>query len=534
MRHQLLFLLLLAILSLVESHTTIDAASRYRQARYIRTTQGHETAQPLWKDLLDEFPSDRTAATHIASSRDSSRHQDRLIECQDRDCRQRVIQLLRESNYNPQAIADCIFGDDQAKTKTVLNSCAPLYLSPLAAGATCPPLPTSRLSCWMQLLLMSVCLPLDCWLQHFTRQDFELCESMGLLFAENDFVIPLCHVMPVALYNHAASPKILYVATDLHPRALNTIHVGTNQDGAVMYLGPDSLALVHHYSAQLQHGQHASILDLGTGSGIQALIAQATTQAPHVTCVDVNRRALLLAKLNFEWNRQDDESLHLVLVLGDLREDQGQRLMVDAVNGSTTLSITPESWSELLVPPTLMLSNPPFLPVPDDDAVIHNRHGWFSSGGPSGEDLLQIVVELSSAILPEHGTLAIVSEFMNPHLVGKRIQEWWGRGCSDSEVVTAAATGVLFTNQAPIDASIYAQRRADTSDEEDIWKQHLEREGITHISPGLLFLRKSAEGGTLQLQQELVPKTTQGSIWTPTNQEAVDFTRDHLRQVLED
>ena len=533
MKLQFFFLLLLAILSLVDSHTTTDAASRYRQARYIRTTQGHETAQPLWKDLLDGFPSDRTAATRIASSRDSLRHQDRLIECKDTDCQQRVIQLLRESNYNPQAIADCIFADDQAKKQTALNSCAPLYLSTLAAGATCPPLPTSRLNCWMQLLLLSVCLPLDCWLQHFTRQDLDLCESMGILVVENDYVIPYCHVMPVALDKHAASPKILYVATDLHPRVLNMIHVGTNQDGAVMYLGPDSLALVHHYSSQLQHGQHASILDLGTGSGIQALMAQATTQAPHVTCVDVNRRALLLAKLNFEWNLEDDESLNLDLVLGDLREDEAQRLMVDTVNGITTLS-SPESWSELLVPPTLMLSNPPFLPVPDDDADIHNRHGWFSGGGPSGEDLLQIVVELSSAILPKHGTLAIVSEFMNPHLVGRRIEEWWGRGDGDSEAVTAAATGILFTNQAPIDASTYAERRADTGDEQDIWKQHLEREGITHISPGLLFVRKSAETGALQLQGELVPKTTQGSIWTPTNQEAVDFTRDHLRQVLED
>jgi methylase of polypeptide subunit release factors len=538
MRLQFLLSLLLAILSLAESHTTTDAASRYRQARYLRTTRGHEAAQPLWKDLLDKFHADRTAATHIASSRDSLRRQDQLIECKDRNCQRRFIQLLRESNYSPQAIADCIFGEDQAKRQTALNSCAPLYLSPLAAGATCPPLPTSRLSCWMQLLLLSVCLPLDCWLQHFTRQDLLLCESIGVLFVDDGYVIPYCHILPVALDNNAASPKILYVATDLHPRVLNTIHVGMNQDGAVMYLGPDSLALVHHYSSQLQHGQHASILDLGTGSGIQALVAQASTQSPHVTCVDVNQRALLLAKLNFKWNQETtsadddhvDESLRLDLILGDLREDQGQRLMVDADNGLATLS-SPESWSDLLAHPTLILSNPPFLPVPDVDAVINNRHGWFSGGGPSGEDLLQRVVELSSEILPQHGTLAIVSEFMNPRLVSNRIQDWWSR--KDGE--TAAATGILLTNQVPIDARTYAERRAgSTSEEEAIWKQHLDTEGITSISPGLLFVRKGAENGTLELHQELVPKTTQGSIWTPTNKKAVDFTRTHLRQVLEE
>jgi hypothetical protein len=116
----------------------------------------------LWKDLLEEFSTDRTAATWIASSRDSLRRQDQLVDCKDRVCQQRFIQLLKASNYSPQAIADCIFGDDgTTKKKAALNSCAPLYLSPLAAGATCPPLPTSRLSCWMQLLLLSVCLGLD-------------------------------------------------------------------------------------------------------------------------------------------------------------------------------------------------------------------------------------------------------------------------------------------------------------------------------------------------------------------------------------
>jgi hypothetical protein len=202
---------------------------------------------------------------------------------------------------------------------------------------------------------------------------------------------------------------------------------------------------------------------------------------------------------------------------------------VDAVNGRTTLS-SPESWSELLAHPTLILSNPPFLPVPDVDAVINNRHGWFSGGGPSGEDLLERVIELSSELLSERGTLAIVSEFMNPHLVCNRIQDWWSRKGKE----TAAATGILLTNQVPIDASTYAERRAGTSDEEAIWKQHLDRVGITSVSPGLLFVRKSADNGNLQLRQELVPKTTQGSIWTPTNQEAVDFTRTHLRQVLEE
>jgi methylase of polypeptide subunit release factors len=537
-RVQLLFSSLLVFLSLAESHTTTDAASRYRQARYIRATQGHEAAQPLWKELLKEFHADRTAATWIASSPDTLTRQDRLVECKDRDSQQSFIQLLKASNYSPQAIADCIFGEEETpKKKTALNTCAPLYLSPLAAGAECPPLPTNRLSCWMQLLLLSVCLPLDCWLQHFTRQDLDLCERTGVLFLDDDYVIPYCHVMPVALGNHATSPKLLYVATDSHPRVLNTIHVGTNQDGAVMYLGPDSLALVHHFSSELKPYSQSRILDLGTGSGIQALIAQATTQATHVTCVDVNRRALLLAKLNFEWNRDvttenDNENLNLDLVLGDLREDQGQRLIVD--DEATTTTSLPKSWPDLFAHPTLILSNPPFLPVPDVNTVIKHRHGWFSGGGPSGEDLLQRVIELSSEILSEQGILAIVSEFMNPHLVGSRIQEWWDRGSSDLKVATAAAKGVLFTNQAPIDASMYAERRADTSEEEDIWKQHLEREGITHISPGLLFVRKASNNGILRLEQELVPKTTQGSIWTPTNQEAVQFTRTHSGSVLDE
>eukprot|EP00429_Kryptoperidinium_foliaceum_P050885 CAMPEP_0176126710 /NCGR_PEP_ID=MMETSP0120_2-20121206/63960_1 /TAXON_ID=160619 /ORGANISM="Kryptoperidinium foliaceum, Strain CCMP 1326" /LENGTH=77 /DNA_ID=CAMNT_0017461653 /DNA_START=55 /DNA_END=285 /DNA_ORIENTATION=+ len=74
-----------------------------------------------------------------------------------------------------------------------------------------------------------------------------------------------------------------------------------------------------------------------------------------------------------------------------------------------------------------MLANPPFLPVPVGDETINKRHGLFSSGGGSGEEILARIVELASKYLEPEGSLAVVSEFMNPGTdFFERLKSWWG------------------------------------------------------------------------------------------------------------
>jgi methylase of polypeptide subunit release factors len=336
-------------------------------------------------------------------------------------------------------------------------------------------------------------------------------EDLGVAFSDEDgWVVPYCHVMPVKVVN-----QTVYLATDLHPNILSTTTIG-DDEGAVMYIGPDSLALMDHWQSRQPQVADASIVDFGTGSGIQALTMALVCGGggdANVTCVDINPRALRLTRLNFGWNGMKEPTL----ILGDVSESTGRIYNNDA---NMTLS-----WRQILGQPTMILANPPFLPVPVQDSVISKRHGLFSSGGASGEIVMQRIVELASESLSSSsGTLAIVSEFMNPNTDFRhRLAEWWG-DFDDGR----PAKAILFTNEQAMDAEIYAQRRADSEMEVGRWKRHLEDEKITHISPGLLFVRKAGGKGGLEFSQYLVPKMEQGSIWTPTNRYAREYTRDVL------
>jgi len=113
-----------------------------------------------------------------------------------------------------------------------------------------------------------------------------------------------------------------------------------------------------------------------------------------------------------------------------------------------------------------------------------------------------------------------------------KIKDWWGTHQS------LDATGVLFTNEFAINSTTYSQRRAMNNDDEDVavWKDHLTMHGIDSISPGLLLI-KTGESITspkqLTLEHKFVPKSNLGSIWTPHNYRAVEFTQKILTSLFE-
>jgi hypothetical protein len=292
-------------------------------------------------------------------------------------------------------------------------------------------------------------------------------------------------------------------------------------------------ALIDHWSSQQHVKETDSIIDFGCGSGIQALsLAVQSSGKANVKCVDINERALRFTRFNFEWNNFDVPTL----ILGNINRSSGTFFGTEG---------TPKPWKELLgESTTYLVSNPPFLPVPVQDDPISSRYGLFSSGGSSGEEFLESLVRLSSSLLDRNdpsATLAVVSEFMNPHVgFDSRLSSWW-----DDDAGPAQA--LLLTNQDALDATVYAQRRADSSEEASKWEQHLQQEGIETVSPGLMFLRRHPitcgtksqneskndmirDTHLVDLTQFFVPKTSEGSIWTPTNLDARDFTRQRIRK----
>ena len=259
-----------------------------------------------------------------------------------------------------------------------------------------------------------------------------------------------------------------------------------------------------------------------------SLIARSSGKTK-VKCVDINKRALRVTKLNFEWNNFDEPTL----VLGNINNPSGRIFESGA---------TPKPWKKLLgKSATYLVSNPPFLPVPVHDPIISSRYGLFSSGGSTGEEFFESLVRLASGVLDRHdpsATLAVVSEFMNPNGdFDLRLSSWWSDG--------DPAVALLLTNEDALGASAYAQRRADSAEETAQWEQHLQQEDIESISPGLMFLKRKPNicdtkpredeftgenTHVVDLTHRLVPKTTEGSIWTPTNRNARTFTRHHIAE----
>jgi methylase of polypeptide subunit release factors len=496
------------------------------------------------------------------------------------------------------------------------------------------------LQCLAALFLLASCVPKHIFIQCIVGGDetLQLMTQLGIVFVTSnvvndeldEWVVPLVHIFPleippVAMFPISSSSsakhgmtttettvdninykgKTILIMTDLHPSVLDMTSFDPLEsvdkkekkkefrggEGAVMYIGPDSLALIQHLHASLPNcilrnnqssmtqqppPSFGRILDVCTGSGVQALATIAMLESieiddvsidPTSVVVDVNERALRFATFNAQLNGYGDKivTVHADMLSGRIlnNETPCESLIDAALYGMKTLGRR-KYQIEVDDKFDIILANPPFIPVPparsdrqastlrgveyiDDDVDQSTpRYGLFSSGGTSGEDCLRAIVRMAPSLLKsDGGLLAVVSEFMNPptplsllnitqstngknreHDLITKINSWWGRS-------HAFGHGILFTNEFAINSEVYAERRALSNDPKDVavWKNHLSMNGIHSVSPGLLFIR-TKDGGQhethLVLKHHFVIKTDNGSIWTPTNFDAVNFTRQIL------
>jgi hypothetical protein len=400
-------------------------------------------------------------------------------------------------------------------------------------------------------------------------------------------VYSLVQIMPVDLSSPPPSSassddvsgRTVWIMTDWHPRALSLTTIGSGdrpteaeggddeddpdlpspkhpppREDAVMYIGPDSLALVQHWldqGSELSGGVSGggasgdedrrerkpprSALDLCAGSGIQALVAlRLHASLETAVCVDVNPRALRFCSANAALNR---ETTRVEMIQADLISGRCFRFSRGNVAKSE------QRLSSLLssYPPFgLVTANPPFLPVPP---ALSTRHGLFSDGGGSGEDVLDAAVRLAAQVLSDGGAAAVVSEFFfDPdRAILDRIRGWWtsGLGAMNRRSSFETATALLLTNERPVSVETYAERRSGSPSEYEDWCDHLRSLGVTGASPGLLVLRRGGattgsamDRGGIAVRHELVPQSRVGSLWTPSNPGATAFTRNAIRSAF--
>ncbi len=200
-----------------------------------------------------------------------------------------------------------------------------------------------------------------------------------------------------------------------------------------------------------------SALDLGTGCGIQALLA--AKHAGHVVATDVNPRALAFARFNARLNGIDNIEFRL----GDVFEPvEGERF-------------------------GLLVANPPYVISPDAS------YAYRDSDLPADELCRRIVADAPAYLVEAGFAHVLVSWAHPPGDEWAPLREWvQGGGCDawllhhrTSDPLTHAASWLKPLGERDLPAYEEAIDR---------WTAHLNRLGIEAIGYGAVVLRRRSSG----------------------------------------
>lgn len=200
----------------------------------------------------------------------------------------------------------------------------------------------------------------------------------------------------------------------------------------------------------------ASALDLGTGSGIQAL--HASQHATRVTATDLNPRALHIARLTLALSGAPE---------ADLRQ------------GSLFEPVADETFD-------LIVSNPPFVISPGARLT-------YRDGGMGGDDLCRTLVQHSADRLNDGGHCQLLANWQ--HVEGEdwreRLASWVPRGCDawivQREVQDVAQYAELWLR----DAGDHRTAPQEYAARYDAWLEEFEARKTKGVGFGWITLRKT-------------------------------------------
>ncbi|MGW1885738.1 DUF7059 domain-containing protein [Streptomyces sp. NPDC001970] len=200
----------------------------------------------------------------------------------------------------------------------------------------------------------------------------------------------------------------------------------------------------------------SSALDVGTGSGIQAL--HAAQHATRVTATDLNPRALAFTRLTLALSGAPE---------ADLRE------------GSLFAPVESETYD-------LIVSNPPFVISPGARLT-------YRDGGMGGDDLCRTLVQQSGERLSAGGFAQFLANWQ--HVEGEewqeRVRSWVPRGC-DAWIVQREVQDV--TQYAELwlrDSGDHRTAPEEYAARYDAWLDEFEARGTKAVGFGWITLRKS-------------------------------------------
>ncbi len=252
----------------------------------------------------------------------------------------------------------------------------------------------------------------------------------------------------------------LYIAADLHPQAgaqLDPEHVPGINPPAVLLAG------------LTVRRSHDLVLDLGTGNGIQALLAAA--QAEHVVATDINPRALGFARFNASLNGVSNIEWRL---------------------GDAFAPVAGERFD-------VVVSNPPYVISPESTAVYRD------SGREPGALCATIVAELPRHLRPDGFGTVLVSW---PQSQGEdlwAVPERWLAEDADAWLLHSLSQDPL-AHAADWNRPLSERGGPEYGEALDRWTAFAEQRGITAIAFGAVVLHgHTSARGRIIGRDRLVP-----------------------------
>ena len=250
----------------------------------------------------------------------------------------------------------------------------------------------------------------------------------------------------------------------LRPRARVSSHEGVLVASDVLG-GSDPADFVPGPSPSAQRVERLTIrrpvraaLDLGTGSGIQALLT--ARHSERVVGVDVNERALAFASFNA------------------------------ALNGLTNLDFRAGSWLEPVVGERfdLIVANPPYVVSPDSAFL-------YRDGELAADAVTQHLLQAVPAHLEEGGFAHVMGNWAYA-----RDDDWrtpleaWLAGSGCDALLLKYPGGDLVSYAAQWNLLLLAEGREAYLSAVDRWLDYYRREGIETIADGMVVLRRRSGG----------------------------------------
>ncbi|MGW1216430.1 DUF7059 domain-containing protein [Streptomyces sp. NPDC002499] len=275
-----------------------------------------------------------------------------------------------------------------------------------------------------------------------------------------------------------------FIVSDLGCAVGGAGGIGSREEGVVLGVGGASTTL----AGITVRTPVPAALDLGTGSGIQAL--HASRHATRVTATDVNPRALHITALTLALSGAP---------AAELREGS----LFEPVKDGETYD--------------LIVSNPPFVISPGARLT-------YRDGGMGGDDLCRTLVQQAGERLTEGGFAQFLANWQ--HVEGEdwqdRLRSWVPRGC-DAWIVQREVQDV--TQYAELwlrDAGDHREEPAEYQARYDAWLDEFEARKVRAVGFGWITLRKTDAAEPSVLAEE----------WPhPVEQPLGDAVRAHFERL---